>query len=412
MANRRQFIRNSSLLLIASQTPLLHAADDEFLTPWKPGMLDIHHISTGRGNSSFLILPDGTTMMVDAGAIYGRTEYLIAPKPDGSRRPGEWIGRYVKRQLDPAGLQQIDAFLLTHLHGDHMGYLTADLPLSPDRSYKLTGVSDVAAIVPIQKFVDRAWPDYNDPLPATADFQNNYRMFLQAQAKAGRAIERFKVGSNRQFRLVRAPKQYPSFEIRNLISNGEVWTGKDEQTRKLFPDLTGMRDADMPSENACSAAIRLQYGKFRYYTGGDLTSDTNYGRDPWRDTETPAAAVCGPVSVAVANHHGYFNATGADFVRALKPRVFVILAWDSAHPTVNTLATMYSKAIYPGDRDVFATAVKPELKITNKRVADFKSSNGHVVVRVEEGGERFRIAVVSNADESGRVIGQFGPYLC
>jgi hypothetical protein len=86
------------------------------------------------------------------------------------------------------------------------------------------------------------------------------------------------------------------------------------------------------------------------------------------------------------------------------------MAWDSAHPTVNTLAAVYSKGLYPGERDVFSTALKPELKITNKRTGDFKSSNGHVVVRVEEGGERFRVAIVSNADESGRVIGNFGPY--
>jgi predicted RNA-binding protein YlqC (UPF0109 family) len=60
---------------------------------------------------------------------------------------------------------------------------------------------------------------------------------------------------------------------------------------------------------------------------------------------------------------------------------------------------------------VFATALKPELKITNKRTANFKSSNGHVVVRVEEGGERFRVFVTTNADESGRVVGSFGPYV-
>ena len=35
-------------------------------TPWSPGMLDIHKISTGRGNSPLLVLPDGTTVLVDA----------------------------------------------------------------------------------------------------------------------------------------------------------------------------------------------------------------------------------------------------------------------------------------------------------------------------------------------------------
>jgi hypothetical protein len=38
------------------------------LPPWTPGTLDIHHIATGQGNSTFFVLPDGTTMHVDAGA--------------------------------------------------------------------------------------------------------------------------------------------------------------------------------------------------------------------------------------------------------------------------------------------------------------------------------------------------------
>jgi beta-lactamase superfamily II metal-dependent hydrolase len=210
--------------------------------------------------------------------------------------------------------------------------------------------------------------------------------------------------------LLKKPGGYSNFEIRNLIANGEVWTGQGSSTKKLFPDLTGMKGEELPSENCCSCAIRVKYGKFAYYTGGDLPSGTNFDRDPWRDVETPAAQVCGPVSVAVLNHHGYFDADGPGYVRALRPRVFVIMAWDSAHPTVNTLAALYSTAIYPGERDVFATALKPELKITNKRTANFKSSNGHVMVRVEEGGERYSIAVVSNADESGRVVESFGPY--
>ena len=147
--------------------------------------------------------------------------------------------------------------------------------------------------------------------------------------------------------LQHKPADYPSFEIRNLIANGEVWTGNGEQTRKLFPEISTLKPADFPAENPCSCAIRLRYGKFGYYTGGDLTNDTNYGRDPWRDSESPAAEVCGPVSVAVANHHGYFNANGDRYVRALQPQVFIIPTWDSAHPTVNVLNTLFSKAIYP-----------------------------------------------------------------
>ena len=245
-------------------------------------MLEIHQIATNRGNSALLILPDGTTMMVDAGAIYGTTPYLSDPLPSGQRRPGEWIGRYAKRRLDASGLTAIDTFLLTHLHGDHVGYLQPGGPLSSDGTYRLTGVSDVAAIIPIHRFVDRAWPDYTYPVPADIDFQKNYRAFLQAQSKAGKKVERFRPGSKDQFTLQHKSAAYPSFEIRNLIVNGEVWTGSGEQTKELFPELSTLKRADYPAENPSSCAIRLRYGKFGYYTGGDLTNDTNYGRDPWR----------------------------------------------------------------------------------------------------------------------------------
>ena len=415
MPTRRQFLRNSAAVLAGLHGSSLFAAGAETLSAWKPGMLDIHHISTGRGNSALMIMPDGTTMLIDAGALNRNTPFVIDEKPDGSRRPGGWIGRYVQRQLKAAGLDGIDTFMNTHLHDDHLGELTPDCPDAPGGGYKLTGITDVAQIVPIRRFIDRAWPDYNYPsatevFPLKAPFVMNYRAFLAAQVKAGATVERFRPGSNEQFRLMKRPGSNKNFEIRNLIANGEVWTGEGSSTKKLFPDVTGMKGEELPSENCCSCAIRVKYGRFGYYTGGDLPSATNYGKDPWRDVETPAAEACGPVSVAVFNHHGYYDAEGPGYVRALRPRVFVLMAWDSAHPTVNALAAVYDKELYSGERDVFSTALKPELKITNKRTGDFKSSNGHVVVRVEEGGERFRVAIVSNADESGKVVGNFGPY--
>ena len=116
------------------------------------------------------------------------------------------------------------------------------------------------------------------------------------------------------------------------------------------------------------------------------------------------------MSVAVANHHGYFNAHGADYVRSLRPQVFIIPTWDSAHPTVNTLNTLFSKAIYPGPRDVFATLVKEENRIANKKTDDLKSRNGHIVVRVDPGGSTFHVHILSNENEEDRLIASVGPY--
>ncbi|ADV82998.1 ComEC/Rec2 family competence protein [Terriglobus saanensis] len=414
MISRRRFIATSlvSSIAVTSKQHLLFG-QSTLATPlprWTPGVLEIHHIATQRGNSALFILPDGSTMMVDAGAIYGETPYLSETRPSSAHRPGEWLGRYAKRRLDAAGLKGIDTFLATHLHGDHIGYLSPQCPPSSQGTHHLTGVSDVAAILPIARYVDRALPDFSYPIPAEQDFQKNYRAFLNSEVQAGRKVERFRVGANDQFSLL-DPGKHPDFEVRNLAANGEVWTGKGEATQKLFPELTRLKTEEFPSENACSCAIRMRYGKFSYYTGGDLTSETNFGRDPWRDVESPAAEVCGPVSVAVANHHGYFNANGERFVHALQPKVFVIESWDSAHPTVNVLNNLFSKTLYPGKRDVFATTVKAENRIANKRTDNLASREGHIVLRVEPGGLNFTVHILANTDESDTVTASFRPYI-
>jgi hypothetical protein len=69
------------------------------LAPWTPGTLDIHHINTGRGNSALMICPDGTSVLMDAGAANSAAKYLNPARPDESRRAGQWVARYAQRQL-------------------------------------------------------------------------------------------------------------------------------------------------------------------------------------------------------------------------------------------------------------------------------------------------------------------------
>ena len=42
---------------------------DRRLPEWEEGILDIHHISTGRGDATYFIFPDGTAMLLDAGDV-------------------------------------------------------------------------------------------------------------------------------------------------------------------------------------------------------------------------------------------------------------------------------------------------------------------------------------------------------
>src|SRR5262245_16960508 len=66
------------------------------LPRWTPGTLDIHQINTGRGNAALFVLPDGTSLLLDAGDGGNPPPRGTGPRPDGSRPPAEWIARYAR----------------------------------------------------------------------------------------------------------------------------------------------------------------------------------------------------------------------------------------------------------------------------------------------------------------------------
>src|SRR5262245_56972227 len=102
-------------LLLAALPALAQtaAAPPSILPRWTAGWLDIHHLATGRGNSTLIICPDGTTVLIDAGAASGGSTVTTPPRPDGSRRPGEWIARYIGRWLPATGRNGLDYFVAT-----------------------------------------------------------------------------------------------------------------------------------------------------------------------------------------------------------------------------------------------------------------------------------------------------------
>src|SRR3546814_8964776 len=47
--------------------PVMATPSEDQLPAWTKGYFDIHHISTGRGNATYFVFPDGSTMLIDAG---------------------------------------------------------------------------------------------------------------------------------------------------------------------------------------------------------------------------------------------------------------------------------------------------------------------------------------------------------
>lgn len=105
-------------------------------------------------------------------------------------------------------------------------------------------------------------------LAADKGFIEEYMKFVNYTVSQGTDAQKFQVGSNRQFTMVNDPKKYAKlFEIRNLCANGEVWAGKGKKSVKMYSG-----DPLLFDENMNSCAIRLRYGKFSYYNGGDYAA--------------------------------------------------------------------------------------------------------------------------------------------
>ena len=153
---------------------------------WQEGEMDIHHIYTGNGEANFLILPDATTMLIDAGDYdpdFKDFPYMNKPMPNKSRRPGEWIARYIQR-VNP-NKQQVDYLMLSHFHDDHMGSIDSNGKMTTGRNpdYKLVGLAEVGEWFTFETSFDRGYPTYNYPTQIKDAHTDNYLAFLKLHAE-------------------------------------------------------------------------------------------------------------------------------------------------------------------------------------------------------------------------------------
>jgi len=136
---------------------------------WRKGYLDIHHINTGRGVSTFMVMPDGTKMVLDLGDmndIRGEKSLPLTvtpPYPNNSKNSGEWVSDYIN-QVVPSGKRQIiDYAILTHFHSDHYGLVRDGLFKSMKGDYYLSGLTQLGEDCKINNWIDRNYPYYNYP---------------------------------------------------------------------------------------------------------------------------------------------------------------------------------------------------------------------------------------------------------
>jgi hypothetical protein len=167
----------------------------------------------------------------------------------------------------------------------------------------------------------------------------------------------------------------------------------------------------LPNENQFSIALRIRYGAFDYFTGGDLVGTLLDGVPDWHDLETPVAQAIGAVDAAVLNHHGWLDSTNAFFLRTLNPQVVIVPAWHASHPDHGVLRRLRSPEWKPAPPDLFITRLlEAPRAVMGYLRSPFKSTDGHIALRVEPGGATYRIFVLNAEEERPSVREVFGPY--
>ena len=417
----RLWIFAGIFLFPACKNTELENRELQALAPWRVGILDLHFINTGRGDATFMVFPDGTTALFDAGSVdedvvvrYPPLK-LADPMPNAQKRPGEWIANYISQAM-PAGKSHIDYGLISHFHSDHYGFYSDSLPVSTLGNWRLTGITDVAEKFPIKRLIDRAYPDYDSQARTISDKDNtfkNLQAFVRAETEAGvMTIEALYPGISSQITLTDRPDEFSNFKVTNVAANGVVWTGIGEQTQNLMAGYQLNPVKGVFNENPLSLAIKVSYGEFDFYTGGDITGSQVLGEPAWFDVETSIGEAIGETDVVALNHHGNRDATNGNFLQDVTPRVLVQQSWISDHPGGEVVHRMTSKKLWQGERDIFATNMLEETKVaigpwlTN----NYKSVQGHIVIRVRSGGDEYMVYVLDDSQEKLLVKDKFGPY--
>ena len=403
----------------------------EPLPAWSEGCLDIHAINSGRGECTFFVLPDGTSLCVDAGeiGISGGEHPRVDPKPDADTRAYKVYSEYIKAYL-PEDDTSMDYMLMTHFHNDHFGTTNSTYEKTTrdgKYTYPLTGIMALYDEVPFDKIIDRAFDensDYQTVVESTGqDYNPGYGYYEQfitwARGSKGLVVEKAVNGSESQLALVNKPSEYPDFKIQINAVNGWYWNGSKSVDAYSLNRLFGKQ----PSENGNSISFLLSYGDFDYLTSGDAGANTNIENNL-------AKSINRKIEAMKAHHHFAWETMSATSMAIYLPTVVVSHCFYDHQPDMghgwttcddsdivyadkSTQAFQTAWNAYSGDKHWFFTNIHPTTASTYPyEVAKMASQNGHVVIRVAKGAEFYYVYVLDDTDMNYNVKSIHGPFTC
>jgi len=342
-----------------------------FVYPWwkaKPppasgGELQVHVLDVGpiNGDSILIISPEGKTVLIDAG--------------DTSK------GKVVLEALKRNNVQQLDYFIATHPHPDHIGgaaevfkttkvlnvidnnaepSVPADLKPSPKPTNTLLRSKPAPPKRGKSQTITKFYDDYKDAVTKSGA---NY-----SQAQPGTKLD---LGSG-AFITILGPTE-PFFAREQMKSGGNV-------------------------PNANSVVVRLDYGEFSMLLPGDAEEQTEH-RMVSKDLNLRA-------KILKIAHHGSKYASSDDFLGRVKPEVAIISCgeWNHyGHPSQAVLDRLKAANV-----KLYRTDLQGEITITTRG-----RENDYAIKTSKTSSSDLWTGRLAQKDDSTRsgfiAYGDFGP---
>jgi competence protein ComEC len=269
----------TSLLLVAASA--VYAPLRAWTAP--QGALDIYFIDVEGGQATLIVTPAHQSMLVDAGFPGAGTFESHAGDPKQARDANR-----ILTVARAAGVKQIDFFVATHFHGDHIG-----------------GVPELAKLLPIRTFVDHGSPspDVDKTSPGSSAL---FKAYAEVR-RTGRHLQ---------------PKPGDRLPLKGLdalvvSAAGAALTGASRGAGEAGPPCGNPLPPGEPYENPRSTGLLLTFGQFKFLDLGDLTGEPLY------QLACPSSEV-GKVEVYLVTHHGSSDAADPAVFAALSPRVAIM----------------------------------------------------------------------------------------
>ncbi len=321
--------------------------------------LRIYSIDVEGGQSTLLVGPAGTSLLVDTGwpSVRGSDPDPYQKGLHDSGMPDN-DGRDVQRiqaAMKDAGVSKLDYVLITHFHVDHVG-----------------GVPNLVQRVKVGEFLDHGENREDSDIT-----RHDYAAYIKAIGKTPRRIV------------------HPGDTI-DIPGLTTIVLAADGEHIAAVPGVKPMPNpycASEPkweldtTENPRSAGILVRYGKFRFLDLGDLT----------KAKEIPLVCpenLIGQVDLYLVNHHGFNLSNTRAFVDAIHPRVAIMNngahkagspeAWQTVHES-------------PGIEDLWMLHTAEDSDAAHNSAAP-------LIANLKGGADGAYLKVVAHADGSFSVM--------